>query len=116
MKMKNNKLLPCPFCGGKVKLDKYTDVVGRNKFGIVCKNEECNCLPFTSWWASKEDAIKSWNTRKPMERIAERLEEEEGEAYARYKKELDLCLSEYWRGRSSGLNKAIYIVRNGVKE
>ena len=35
-----------------------------------------NCEAESGWFKTKDEAIATWNTRKPMERIVERLEEE----------------------------------------
>lgn len=67
--MSEVKLLPCPFCGGEANVSYNT------KFGFVpwCNNEECILNESTKGYKT-EEAIKLWNTRKPMERIIERLE------------------------------------------
>ena len=70
-----SELKRCPFCGGEARLQKI------NKHGayyVICKT--CGCRTpkyqhrFTSKEERQEDAIEAWNTRKPMERIVERLE------------------------------------------
>lgn len=68
---KNNELLPCPFCGGSVKLertnDQYSEVYGRRPFwGVVCRNTmnlggTCAIQQIPS--ASEEAAIERWNRR-----------------------------------------------------
>lgn len=62
-----SELKKCPFCGGEAtlvhglcELDNY----------VVCQK----CLSRTKVFNTKESAIKTWNTRKPVERILERLE------------------------------------------
>lgn len=72
--MKNEvKLLPCPFCGGEAEID--SDKIGKGKslYYAYCKNY---CITQYGYYSSKESAITAWNTRKPMERILERLETE----------------------------------------
>lgn len=76
--MHNNKLLPCPFCGGEVRTYqsryKKNGVEGRNWFAI-CNNCKINYPATLDKIAKTEDeAIKLWNTRKPMEQIIEQLE------------------------------------------
>ncbi len=58
-----NKLLPCPFCGSKL-----------HKHNRYFHHEINGCL-FDNYEFFEED-FKKWNTRKPMERIVERLEED----------------------------------------
>lgn len=71
--MQNDKLLPCPFCGGEAKTTFICD--GRYN-EIKCKTPKCIMnVDMPAFYESKEEAIKKWNSRKPMERIVERLEE-----------------------------------------
>lgn len=61
-----DKLKPCPFCGGEADTEWH-----HGYWGVRC----------TSCYAEvtadgMNDAIEAWNTRKPMDRIAEKLEEE----------------------------------------
>jgi Lar family restriction alleviation protein len=65
----SDKLLPCPFCGGGAELLKGLCELDNY---VMCL--KCGCK--TKLYNTKESAIKAWNTRKPMERIVERLEEE----------------------------------------
>ena len=65
----SKQLAKCPFCGGeavllkgKCELDNY----------VMC----LRCFTRTKLYNTKEGSIVAWNTRKPMERILERLEEE----------------------------------------
>lgn len=72
--MQNDKLLPCPFCGGEAIQETGERIVWYDE------SEEFECVHCTNCKASVEgktveEVIKAWNTRKPMERIAERLEE-----------------------------------------
>ncbi len=49
----SEKLLPCPFCGGKAKV-----VQSHNPY-VIC--ESCHVsTPMYSW---KADAVKAWNRR-----------------------------------------------------
>ena len=66
-----NKLLPCPFCGGEAKYIEDKDFfvsrfVTCTKCGIETRRN----------YLRKDLAIKDWNTRKPMERIVEQLSAE----------------------------------------
>ena len=61
----NNKILPCPFCGGELQ--------NIEKYRMLYQHPTNNC--FFSELVVKQDEIDKWNTRKPMERIVDRLEE-----------------------------------------
>ena len=68
--MSEIKLKPCPFCGGEAKL--YSGI----GYAVVgCKKEDCQGSACCYKYNSKKEAIEHWNTRKPMERIVERVEE-----------------------------------------
>ena len=65
----------CPFCGGEAELFKTHE----NQFGIIHENGECP-IDLQSFqgnlvYDTKEEAITAWNTRRPVERILERLKE-----------------------------------------
>lgn len=60
------KLLPCPFCGGELE---YSFLLGVS---------ECKCCGVMIGFPKltrHEDKIVAINTRKPMDRIVEQLEE-----------------------------------------
>ena len=70
------KLKKCPFCGGEA------EVVGGNPYHwVFCKN----CDAESKQMSTIDGAIAAWNTRKPMERIVERLEEQRAEHEQREK-------------------------------
>lgn len=75
--MSETKLLNCPFCGGEARLQRRAKKHG---YYVVCKSCGCRTPYFQYQFDSneklREEAITAWNTRKPMERILERLEEE----------------------------------------
>lgn len=98
--MSDKKLLPCPFCGGEVLGIADKSVPGRymefgrifyHKVYVECKKcysrggqalgktvgEVFDEVPsyITTIEELEKRAISNWNTRKPMERIVERLEE-----------------------------------------
>ena len=82
--MNEIKLKRCPFCGGEVRIMSYSGNVGspicinyedelEEKLSFVhCYNCDMDC--FTHGETAR-DVLKSWNTRKPMQEIVERLEE-----------------------------------------
>lgn len=103
--MSDTELKPCPFCGGEVKLDEdefdmfFCDACGA---GITFAKElqdggADNC--------DKEESIEKWNTRKPMERIVELLEELPHGKY----------VDDYGNGFSAAINVAIEIVKGGAE-
>lgn len=62
-------LRKCPFCGGEARW------ATEHKHWI-----ECGVCGVESIYSEhSEDCIKAWNTRKPVERILERLEEEKSD-------------------------------------
>lgn len=74
--MSEIKLLPCPFCGGEAEvIGNYIKGVPNNfQYFVRCKKCKARPQPFYTF-KKKEKAVEAWNTRKPMERIVERLEE-----------------------------------------
>ena len=62
------KLLKCPFCGGEATT--YKSKIG---FGVMCKYTPFCCTMVG--YKTKEEAIKAWNTRKPVDDLLERLED-----------------------------------------
>jgi hypothetical protein len=98
--MSDKKLLPCPFCGGEAK---RAVVFGRN--GVECRT----CLCMMRGWldATPEEIAEQWNTREPMERIVERLEESKGTYIDEHGKEL------YQEDYFIDIDEAIKIVKAG---
>lgn len=76
-------LKKCPFCGGEASLcncavmqnDKWMWSIECAKCGVIIDRE------------NKNDVIEAWNTRKPMEKIIEQIEEELRESTELYKAE-----------------------------
>ena len=69
--MSDIELKSCPICGRDVYIgtEDYDDEI---LDAIIC--DYCN-LKFYGSFSTKEELIKEWNTRKPMERIVEQLQE-----------------------------------------
>ena len=66
--MSNERLKPCPFCGEEAEMrhDRF------NRPYIECIQ---GCARTPDYWGNYAFIIKTWNTRKPMERIVEKLEQ-----------------------------------------
>ena len=109
--MQNDKLLPCPFCGGKPFVYTTGSVSCGFYVEIICEN--CGCRTDRAY---EEVASEVWNTRKPMERIVEQLEEELKLA----DKEKERCAKENplqfdsAKGYTTGINNALDSVKGGV--
>jgi Lar family restriction alleviation protein len=57
------ELKPCPFCGEIPKIEIFTDMFERKKYGIECHGSDCEINPMTAWYADENDAIEAWNRR-----------------------------------------------------
>jgi Lar family restriction alleviation protein len=68
MNMQNDKLLPCPFCGGEAIINEDFDI--DITYQAMCSS----CFCKTRFFATTKSAVITWNTRKPMKRIVEKLE------------------------------------------
>lgn len=71
-RMNEKRLKKCPFCGGEAELCSTGNPYEVNYHWIYCK--ECGCKQHTS--IHIEAVIKAWNTRKPMDDIVKKMEEE----------------------------------------
>lgn len=104
--MSELKLLNCPFCGGEARYMEIKDFfisrfVTCTKCGIETPR---NCL-------NRKDAIKRWNTRKPMDNIVEKLEEE---SKKKHNKERDVLCKIANASYSAGVKYAINIVKQEI--
>ena len=109
--MSNTELKPCPFCGGKPVLLKHND---EDYYKVFC--ECCGARQWTFANRTDRDAIRNWNTRKPMDNIVAELEKKQ------YQAEKDMELSEdidemnNYGGMSMAYKEAIDTVRRGGAE
>lgn len=110
----NKELKPCPFCG-------WDAIVLQNDEGyyyVGCKNAECRGYVFYSYvyYSTQERAIEAWNTRKPMDKVVEQLEENKilcGEIATEAIEMNDLHLQVGARSQIVAFEEAIEIVKGG---
>ena len=106
--MQNNKLLPCPFCGGEAIKVAFTWACIADESTI-----ECTICGARTTVLKTEEAIKRWNTRKLTERIMETLQSElklaDEEKYRCIKE--DSLQFDSAKGYAMGISNALDIVR-----
>lgn len=98
----SDKLKPCPFCGGEAMLN-YFGSRPISYYQISCS--ECGCRQASS--IHKESVINTWNTRKPIDRIVEQLEEQMNDAKNLWDDD------EYYTGKANAYEHSIEIVEAG---
>lgn len=105
------ELKRCPFCGGEAEL--LQGVTEIHNY-VMCMH----CFCKTQYYNTKKRAIQTWNTRKPMDRIVERLEEEMGNSYcakAEFADGMNYTSEYVCCGEIDAYEKAIQIVKEGLK-
>lgn len=113
--MSKIKLLTCPFCGREATTSEKEGIKNMpHGWGWV----GCRCcrvfMNYSHGYRGKRLAIEAWNTRKPMERIIEQLEDAQDEYYRKYHDEhVDIMYNE---GKSDGMQVAINIVKGGADD
>lgn len=110
------KLKKCPFCGGELKIVNWHTALGKD-FGMSCK--DCGMI-FRSGRTTltEKEAIEICNTRKPMERIVERLEQQERQYNRRAKEFLTLgekVYHEKYYAKACSYDHAIKIVKEEME-
>lgn len=77
--MSEIKLKNCPFCGSEVELEDIGKYIGEDDidhyYMIVCKNSSCGSSTCFGE-VSKDDFIRTWNKRKPICDMVEKMERE----------------------------------------
>ena len=102
--MSEIKLKPCPFCGGSgIRIEP----VNKWRKSLFCQNCHAKFIG-----ESEEKLIEKWNTRKPMERIVEQLEELRDKAEYGVEHGRGILIKEPF----TPYNKAIEIVQKGDAE
>lgn len=117
------KIKPCPFCGGEAAIVENTRWDGHVSYKTKCveckecrvKTREKTSSGYYGDYCTDEEISNLWNTRKPMDAVVERLEEERDRPFA----DCDLTIN----GRPAndreivackvGINYAIEIVKGG---
>ena len=72
-------LKPCPFCGGEAKLNVHrfwcerTGKFEDGGYSVQCSENEC--IAKAKFFSIKTEAIDAWNTRTPVDKVIERLED-----------------------------------------
>lgn len=113
----NKELKPCPFCGGEAVINVIEPhehvVVNLPPYpgGAFIECTGCTCAMSGQ---SEEEVIEAWNTRKPIDKVVEQLEEEQDNAgrlsgYFYNHNTYETC------GYMEGLGKAIEIVKGGAE-
>lgn len=107
--MSEIKLLPCPFCGGEAEFHR-TPIKSNGGWcdSVVVRCKECEARTNRVLYNAKihkndseyDEVAITWNTRKPMQEIVERLEERR----CWYNDELEVDIAE-------GIDVAIEIVK-----
>lgn len=69
--MADINLKPCPFCGGEAEIVEQKHREYASTFYVRCKGY---CIKQHDF-RDKERAVEAWNTRKPIEKILEWLDE-----------------------------------------
>lgn len=101
-----SELLKCPFCGG--------DNVGIWHNHMFTQSFEARCYDCHFGLAqsdTEEKAIKAWNTRKPMEKIVERLEEIKMRYFLTIANTGDEKLDAVYEAVGNAIDKAIEIIK-----
>ena len=104
----SDKLKPCPFCGGEVALLKGLCELDNYVMCLSCRSK-------TKPYNTKETAINVWNTRKPIQKVLERLEEQQ-KIYKEAWENTDWIPDKTaYINRARGFEQAIEIIKEGVE-
>ena len=101
----DEKLKPCPLCGGEADLKRGLYVIDNYVMCRACKTK-------TTLYNTKDEAIKRWNTRKPIDRIVEQLDTEVKRAILNFSETYD----SYYEGKMIAYDSAEQIVKGVQNE
>lgn len=75
--MKELKLKPCPFCGGKAEFRLFS-IRSKNSITVRCKscNAVCEHVEESLNYCAKQVAADKWNSRSPWKKLADEYPEE----------------------------------------
>ena len=115
----NDKLLPCPFCGGEVFTteQEVSQLFNRTILSCRCgmefhythtRSEYRNACGYKTMVKDNPTILERWNTRKPMESIVEQLEAEL-DSSEKYIREYDDSIEQL--AFHSGINHCLKIVK-----
>ena len=122
-----SELKRCPFCGGEAKTEehfkqwdgRYYEVTHISCRLCGCSSNTISEMECKDRKKRKEEAIAAWNARRPVERILERLEEEDMnlfKAINKYQKKmytdreaLDMC--RILQHKQLSIHEAVEIVK-----
>lgn len=105
-----SELKRCPICGSDVQIRRIEE---SNFYRINCSYCPCSFEAY-----DRDDVIKEWNTRTPIEKVLERLEELKMAEYDDSDEEPSWTDVEEWydAGVSEGKYKAYYKAIEIIKE
>lgn len=116
--MREVKLKPCPFCGGKankrIEFPLDADGLEVNMYIVGCNN--CD-VEFTCLW-DEEIVVNAWNTRKPMDDIIHNLEHHKSYNQMMLKKfpKMGTIENAIYKTQRDTYENAIEIVKGGVED
>ena len=97
------ELKPCPFCGSKAEWVQIKDTIGNDIitfWKIQCSKCKCSTYPHNYIGGKKEELIKQWNTRKPIDTLVKILDDEYDLSVKRFNGTRDY----YYRGMGDALD------------
>lgn len=99
------KLLPCPFCGEKAEIINHRS----GEYAVECTN----CYGKTHRSVTEKLAIERWNTRKPIDRIVEQLQEKAREAQEAGDRQISIDYREMDYSTAQAFSEAVEILKDG---